>query len=62
MTSSMAIAAEDDQILFGVRSGLASSDHVVDLQLIAPAAVLASPAVALENAPFELTVRSSIQA
>ena len=58
----MTIAAEDNQILFAVRTGLASSDHVVDLELIAPATVLTAPSVALENAILERAVRGIIQA
>ncbi len=48
----MAIAAEHDEILLAVRAGLASSNHVVNLELIAPTTVLASPAVTFQDAPF----------
>ena len=41
----MTAAAQDDEIFFAVRTQLAPPDHVVDLESIAPATVLAFPAV-----------------
>ena len=45
----MTPAAEQDEIFFAVRPQLASPNHVVDLELIAPATVLAFPAVPLQD-------------
>jgi hypothetical protein len=42
-------AAEHDEIFFAVRPQLASPYYVVDLELIAPATVLAFPAVPLQD-------------
>ena len=45
----MAPAAEHDEVPFAICARLAPPDHVVDLELIAPAAVLAFPAVPLQD-------------
>ncbi len=45
----MTRAAEHEEIFFAVRPQLASSNYVMDLQLIAPARVLAFPAIPLED-------------
>ena len=58
---SVAVRAQGDQIALGVISRLAPPDHVVDLQLIAPAAVLAFPTVPLENFQLELAVNSEVE-
>ncbi len=42
----MTVAAKDDEIVLAIASGLAPADLVMDLQLLAPATVLAFPAVA----------------
>jgi hypothetical protein len=49
-------AAQDDEIFFAVRPQLASPYYVMDLELIAPAAVLAFPAVPLQDFQLELAV------
>jgi len=52
----MTSAAERHEIFFAFRLQLASRDNVMDLELIAPAAVLASPAIALQDLPGQLGV------
>jgi hypothetical protein len=52
----MTPAAEHDEIFFAVRPQLASPDHVMDLELIAPATMLAFPAIALQNFHLQLAV------
>jgi hypothetical protein len=42
-------AAQNDEVLFAVRPQLASPNHVVDLELIAPAALLTLPAIPLQE-------------
>jgi len=56
MKQAMTPAAEHDEIFFAVRPQLASPHYVVDLQSIAPAAVLAFPAVPLEDFQLQLAV------
>ena len=51
----MTPAAEHDEILFA-RPQLASPYYVMDLELIAPAAVLTLPVVPLENLPAQFLV------
>jgi hypothetical protein len=41
----VAVGAQSDQIALGVIAQLASPDHVMDPELIAPATVLAFPAI-----------------
>jgi hypothetical protein len=45
----MTVATEDNEVFFAICPRLAPPDHVVDLELIAPAAVLAFPAVPLQD-------------
>jgi len=42
-------AAQDDEVPFAICARLAPADHVMDLELIAPATVLAFPAVPLQD-------------
>ena len=57
----MTAAAEHDEIFFAVRPQLASENNVVDLQLIAPAAVLAFPAIPLDDFQLEFAVMLRIE-
>jgi len=57
----VAISAERDQIFVCVVTQLASRAHVVDLETIGTAAVLASPAVALRHFGAKLAVRIWVQ-
>ncbi len=57
----MTVAAKDDEIVLAIASGLAPADLVMDLQLLAPATVLAFPAVAPEDLQLELVVRRTIE-
>ena len=52
----MTAAAQDDEIFFAVHPQLASPYYVMDLELIAPATVLAFPAIPLENLPAHFFV------
>lgn len=52
----MTPAAEHDEIFFAVRPQLASPNYVMDLELIAPAAVLTFPTVPLEDFHHQLAV------
>jgi len=52
----MTPAAEHDEIFFPVRPQLASPNYVMDLELIAPATVLAFPAVPLQDFHLQLAV------
>jgi hypothetical protein len=54
-------AAENDQVLFAIATRLAPPDHVMDLELIAPAAALASPAIPLEDFHFQLAVTPGVE-
>ncbi len=54
-------AAQDDEVLFCVWPSLASADDVMDLQLIAPAAVLAFTSIALQNSSLQLVVTHGIK-
>ncbi len=49
-------ATQDNEVFFCVWSSLAAANDVVNLQLIAPATVLAFPSIALQNAFRELGV------
>ena len=57
----MTPAAEHDEIFFAVRPQLASPNYVVDLELIAPAAVLAFPAIPLEDFHLQLAVTLGVE-
>jgi hypothetical protein len=57
----MTPAAEHDEIFFAVRPQPASPNYVMDLESIAPAAVLAFPTVPLENFQLELAVSFEIE-
>jgi hypothetical protein len=56
MNTPVAIAAQSNQILLAVTAGSASRNHVMDVELFPTTAVLASPAIALENPPTQLIV------
>lgn len=56
MVSAMTLTAQRNQVLLAIRSCPAPSDDVMDLELIAPATVLAFPAVPLQYCLFQLTV------
>jgi hypothetical protein len=58
----MTPAAEHDEIFFAVRPRLTSPYYVVDRQLISPAAVLASPAVPLQDFQLQLAVTLGVEA
>ena len=58
---SVAVRAQGDQIALGVISRLAPPDQVVDLQLVAPAAVLAFPAIPLEDFHLQLAVTLGVE-
>ena len=47
---------ESDQVLFGIVSQPAAQVDVVDLEVGAPAAVLAAPAIALQHLLAQLTI------
>jgi hypothetical protein len=53
----VAISAERDQIFVEIVTQLASRAHVVDLETIGSAAVLASPFVTLQHFGVEFAVR-----
>jgi hypothetical protein len=57
----VAISAERDQIFFYVVTQQASRAHVVDLETIGIAALLASPAVTLQHFDAEFAISSWIQ-
>jgi hypothetical protein len=57
----MTPAAEHDEIFFAVRPQLASPNYVVDLQLLAPAAVLAFPAVPLQDFQLQPAVTLGVE-
>jgi len=52
---------QDEEIFVAVRPQLASPYYVVDLELMAPAAVLAFPAVPLEDFPLKLAVPLGVE-
>ena len=56
MNRAMALATKHDKILLSICSQVASANDVMDLELIAPAAVLALPAIPLKNLEAELGV------
>ncbi len=57
----MALSTQGDEVFFLVWPSLAAANDVVNLQLIAPAAVLAFPAVALQNSLLQLVVTDGIK-
>ncbi|MGC1786360.1 MAG: hypothetical protein WA718_06440 [Terriglobales bacterium] len=57
----MAISTECDQILICVITQQAPRANVVDLEMLRTAAILASPAVALEHFGAELAVRICVE-
>ncbi len=61
MQRTMTAAAKDDEIGLAIASRLAPADDVMDLQLIAPATVLAFPPVAPEDLDFEILVVLAIE-
>src|SRR5450759_2767262 len=56
MEGAVTTAAQDNEIFFAVRPQLASPNYVMDLELIAPATVLAFPAVPLQDFHLQLAV------
>jgi hypothetical protein len=52
----VAVGAQSDQIALGVIAQLASPNYVMDLELIAPATVLAFPAIPLQDFHLQLAV------
>jgi hypothetical protein len=61
MDVTVAISAERDQIFFCVVTQQASRAEVVNLETIGTAAVLASPAVALQHFGAEFVIRIWVQ-
>jgi hypothetical protein len=61
MQGAVTVAAQNDEVLFAICSRLASADHVMELQLIAPAALLTLPAIPLENLQAEPAVTLEIE-
>ncbi len=57
----MARAAENDKIFLGVISQLAAPSQVMDLEVGFPAAVLALPAVTLQDPLKQFLVRGAVQ-
>jgi len=57
----VAISTERDQIFVCVVAQQASRAHVVDLETIGTAAVLASPAIALQHFGAEFAIRIWVQ-
>jgi hypothetical protein len=57
----VAVAAEDNEVFFAVFSCLAPADHVMNLQLFAPATLLAMPTIPLQDFHFELVIDSGIK-
>jgi hypothetical protein len=57
----MTPAAEHDEIFFAVRPQLASPNYVMDLELIAPATVLAFPAIPLQDFQLQLAVTLGVE-
>jgi hypothetical protein len=56
MNAAVALAAQHHQVLLSIGSRLTSVHDVVDLELIAPAATLAFPAVPLQDFDLQLAV------
>ena len=54
-------AAQNDEVLFAVRPQLASPNYVMDLELIAPAAVLAFPAIPLQDFQLKLAIALGVE-
>ena len=61
MHGTMAAAAQCHEVLFAIGSHLAPVHEVMDLQLIPSAAVLAAPAIALQNFLGKLAVSIGIK-
>jgi len=61
MDVTVAISAKRDQIFVYVVTKLASRAHVVNLETIGTAAVLASPAVALQHFGAQFAIRIWVQ-
>jgi hypothetical protein len=61
MKQTMTLAAQGNKIFFAIRSRLAPPDHVMDLELIAPATPLASPTIAHHNFRLELAITLAIE-
>jgi hypothetical protein len=61
VNSMVAPFTESDEILCGIISHVASPCNVMDLKAFNPPAALATPAVALQNFPAELTVSVGIK-
>jgi hypothetical protein len=61
MDVTVAISAERDQIFVCIVAQQASRAHVVDLETIGTAAVLASPAVTLQHFGAEFAIRIWVQ-
>ena len=58
---SVAVGAQSDQIALGVIARLAPADHVMDLELIARATVLAFPAIPLQDFQLQLAVTLGVE-
>lgn len=56
MRQPMAVTTQHDQILLAIGSGLASSDDVVDLELLTPAAALAFPPISLQDPHLQFAI------
>lgn len=61
MNNHVTLGAEGDQVLLAVFSAVTAVDEVMDLQLIAAAAALASPAIPLENLPPQPCIAVAIE-
>jgi hypothetical protein len=61
MDVTVAISTERDQIFVGVITQQASRAHVVNLETIGTAAVLASPAIALQHFGAEFAIGIWVQ-
>jgi hypothetical protein len=55
------LSAENNQVLLAICSQLASPNYVMDLELIAPATVLAFPAVPLQDFHLQLAVTLGVE-
>jgi hypothetical protein len=56
MNAAVALATQHHQVLLSICSRLTSVHDVVDLELIAPAAMLAFPAIPLQDFDLQLAV------
>jgi hypothetical protein len=57
----MALITQGNQVLLAIRSQLAPQNKMMDLQLIAPAAGLAFPAIPLQDFQLQLTVTFGVE-